>query len=88
MGSYNSSQSRTSSSSDGLNNSSTTSSRVKRSRRLIEKLRSRQLSKTDLMVQTTDGAIDPIKELRVAQDPDEGETQNRDRTTADVGECQ
>lgn len=72
--------------SDGLNGS-TASSRVRKSRRLIERLRSRQPSKSDILEQTG-GAIDPIKELRVAQDPDEGETQNRDRTTADVGEYQ
>lgn len=52
----------------------------------MERIRSRQPSKSDLMAQT-DGAIDPIKQPRVAQNPDEGETLNRDETTADVGEC-
>lgn len=89
MGSFQSHPSTTSSSTDSLNNSSNiSSSKLRKSKRLIDKLRSRQPSKSDLIGQTMNvNAIDPIKS-RAAQNPDGGEKQNRDQnyTTADVGE--
>lgn len=86
MGSFQSHPSTASSSasSDGLN-ISTSSSRLRKSKRLMDKLRSRQSSKSDLIGQTTN-AIDPIK-FCAAQNPLGGENKNRDHDfrTADVG---
>lgn len=75
-----------SSSTDGLNiSSNSSSSKLRKSKRLKEKIRSRQSSKSDLIGQTTN-AIDLIKS-HAAQNPDGGENQNRDHdfTTADLG---
>lgn len=80
MGSLNSShQSPTSSTDDGLSNFST-ASRLRKSKRLIEKFHPRnRASRSDLIAQTI--AIDPIQS-EFAQNP------NRDHeATADVGEC-
>lgn len=80
MGSFSSHHS---SSSDGLNSGD----KGRKSKRLMSKLRSRQSSRSDLIVTH---AID-LNKLRFAQTlPDEGETHSQDHhstTSADVGEC-
>lgn len=86
-GAFSSHQPPADSSIDGLN-TSTVSSRVRKSKRLMEKFRSRQSSTRSDEVSQTSSAIDLVLS-HVAQNPHEGEIQSTDHnscSTADMGE--
>lgn len=86
MGSLVSYHSSATNSTDGLNISNASSSRVRKSKRLIEKFSSPQSStRSDEVPQTSTNAIDLVLSY-VAQNPTEGEIQNKDHLTADTGE--
>lgn len=79
MGSFNSHNS----SFEGL---SSATGKVRKSNRLMERLRSRQSSRSDLIVhQQTSNAIDPIRRADDAHDEGGESMQNGDMETADAG---
>lgn len=85
MGSLHSAPSTTSFSSTDGTNSSGTSLKIKKSRRIMGKFLRQSSSRTDMIDESRENNLDIMIQNLSAQDPDKGE--NQEDQTADMGEC-